>query len=374
MMLTLCLNLALALSMAITIPVYKDTVDMNYAEHIAHVAAKYNGTLDGDGHVVPISDFMNAQYYGPISLGTPEQSFNVIFDTGSSNLWIPSEKCSKCNHHKYRSEESSSYVANGKEFHIQYGRGHLTGFLSADTLSFGGVAVSNQTFAEGVEVPFIPFGLGHFDGILGLGFPSIAVDSVVPPVQNMIQQNLISEGVFAFYLPSESGQKGELSLGEIDKTKYSGALTWVPLTRQTYWQIGLDNVIVAGVSVAQNVLQGIVDTGTSLMVGPVAAVKQLAAIVGAKKMILTGEYTVECDKVSSLPPIEFVIAGQNSQLTSSQYVLNTGGKCLFGFMGMDIPNDAAWILGDVFIREFYTVFDVTNTRVGFAPVVKSAVY
>ena len=84
---------------------------------------------------------------------------------------------------------SSMYVfqANGASFEIRYGTGVLSGFHSTDLVSFDGLDIQNQTFAEAVKMSEFP--KHNFDGILGMGYDTIA--EATPPFYNMITQGLV---------------------------------------------------------------------------------------------------------------------------------------------------------------------------------------
>jgi len=327
----------------------------------------------GDQVSIPLGDYANAQYFGPLSIGTPAQSFTVLFDTGSSNLWVPSSQCGGCIFHKkYYSSQSSTYVANGTSFNITYGSGSLAGFLSEDDVTLGNTVVKGCTFAEATQEPGLAFQLGKFDGLMGLAWPRISVDGVVPVFQMGLQQNLWDQPVFSFYLGKQDGATGELLLGGIDNTKYSGSLIWIPLISETYWEVALDSMTMNGQPVTQ-VKKAVVDSGTSILAGPSAEVKALAQQVGAQPVIINpNEYTIDCSTISSLPTLTVTLNGAAFQLSGEDYVvqISQAGQtmCLFGFTGIDLPAPAGplWILGDVFMRKFYSVFDVANERVGLA--------
>lgn len=320
-----------------------------------------------EGNIV-INDYENSQYYGQISLGTPGQKFNVIFDTGSADLWVASSKCdSSCGTHaEYDSSKSSTYVANGQAFNITYGSGPVGGYESQDICTLGGLGVKSQIFAEVTNAAGLgaAYKLGKFDGILGLAFPVLSVNKVPTVFQNVWDQKLIPSNEFAFYLGNSARDFGELTLGGYDSTRFTGNLAWVPLKAATYWEITLGSLNVNGVVYGAG-NNAIVDSGTSLLTGPSDSVKAIAKAIGAKQFI-AGEYLVDC--TATLPNFDFVINGATYTLTSADYLIPDGDVCLLGMMGLDIPRPTGplWILGDIFMRKYYTVFDVANTRVGFA--------
>lgn len=109
-----------------------------------------------DESKVPLVNYMDAQYYGPIQLGTPPQEFNVIFDTGSSNTWIPSKECYSFAcllHRRFDSSKSTTFAANRTSFAIRYGTGAVEGFISEDTMRIGDLAIEGQGFGEVTKEP-----------------------------------------------------------------------------------------------------------------------------------------------------------------------------------------------------------------------------
>ena len=130
-----------------------------------------------------------------------------------------------------------------------------------------------------------------------------------------------------------------------------------------YWQIALEN-IQAG-SFSSGPTTAIVDSGTSLLTGPSMDIMKIATSVGAMPNIM-GEYTIDCGKVASIPDLEFHINGKSFVVPGKDLVIESAGTCLFAMMGMDIPEGPQWIMGDVFMRQYYTIFDYGGERVGFA--------
>ncbi|KAJ1418747.1 Saposin-like type B, region 1 [Sesbania bispinosa] len=416
--------------------------------------------------VVYLKNYLDAQYFGEIGIGSPPQSFKVVFDTGSSNLWVPSSKCIlsiACYiHSKYRSKLSSTYTKIGTPCKIPFGRGHIPGFFSQDNVKVGNIIIKDQEFAEITKEGSLEFLAIHFDGILGLGFQDVSVGQVTPVWYNMMEQGHMAQKIFSLWLNPDPMAKvgGEIVFGGIDWRHFRGDHTYVPVTQKGYWQGGC---------------AAIVDSGTSLIAGPTRVVTQINHAIGAEGYVsyeckniihnygdsiwefLTsglrpeiicvdiglcsrnrshkmndvietvvhneswsesrtresplctfcdmivfwiqvqlkqrntrekilkyvdelceklpnpvGQSFIDCNSIAAMPQITFTIGNKTFPLSPEQYILRVeegcSTVCYGGFVALDVPppQGPLWVLGDLFLGAYHTVFDYGNLRIGFA--------
>ncbi|XP_041051244.1 pepsin A-like [Carcharodon carcharias] len=346
-------------------------------KHPYNPLSKYRGPSqqDSSGSTEPLLNYLDLSYYGTISIGTPPQSFLVVFDTGSSNLWVPSGYCSSpaCrDHRKFNPQASSTFRISNKYLAIQYGTGSMTGVLGYDTVRVSNIDITHQEFGLSITEPGSFLYYAEFDGVLGLGYPNLAYGGATTVFENMMSEHLLEQPMFAFYLTRQDGESGsEVVFGGFDPNHYTGNINWVPVTVEEYWQILVDSVKVNGQVVAcENGCQAFVDTGTSLIIGPVSPIQRIQHEIGAEAQLYS-VLGVNCRNLPTMPYVTFTINGIDYHLSPDQYVLQNnynGYKyCESGFSTMALSNsEDLWILGDVFIGVYYSIFDRGNNRMGFA--------
>jgi len=243
--------------------------------------------------------------------------------------------------------------------------------LGKDVVTFGGITVKNQTFGQATQLA--PFFSGQpMDGILGLGYPQIAVDGVEPVVNTMIDQGLLKEPLFGVYMTKtdEDGEVGgSLSIGGVDSTKYEGAISYFPVTKHGYWQLAMDGVKMQNGPSFHKKYQIISDTGTSLIAGPENEIKQICETLGGKWDSRNEVYTVSRD-AKNLQDVIFIFGGKEFAVGPESYLIQLDeNTCMLGFQPSPAGGGVDWILGDVFIRDWYQIYDFGQNRVGFAKAV-----
>jgi hypothetical protein len=324
----------------------------------------------------PEYDYSDVSYVAEVTIGSPPQTFRVVMDTGSADLWVPSAQCTSqvCTQkQRYSSSSSSSYIQNGKAFSISYGTGSCSGTLAQDKVCIAQICVGNQIFGQATSLASF-FNGQPFDGICGLAFQSLSTDRNMPPVQSMITQKLLPHPWFTVWMIAETAKSdgsvgGQLTLGNYDNEHCSPTCNWVPLSVVGYYQIKLQGVRIDDASSSERYGSGeqaISDTGTSLIAGPKKDIDAICTHLKGTYDASNQIYNVPCSTRNTLPNVIFTIDGVDYPVSPQSYVIDSGsGTCMLGFQEQTTRRRVQWILGDAFIREWCQVYDMGNKRLGF---------
>uniref|UniRef100_A0A0N5A6H6 Peptidase A1 domain-containing protein n=1 Tax=Parastrongyloides trichosuri TaxID=131310 RepID=A0A0N5A6H6_PARTI len=357
-----------------------------------------------------VNDYDDAEYLSNITIGTPGQKFVVVPDTGSANLWVPDISCGKditkvcpsycynsvlcklvcksecCSDdgekdlsncltkRKFNSENSSTYISNGSKFKIQYGMGSVEGFLGVDIVTLLGdndeLPISNTAFGQ-VSLMTDDFDGSPADGILGLGFQTLAVDNIMPPIIKAINDNLLDKPIFTVFLQHEGDTEGlgriggTITFGDFDSENCNSNINYVPLSSATYWQFKIDSFSINNTKFSKK-MDAISDTGTSIIGGPKYMVELLVKEVGGTYDNLFDIYIVPCN--ATIPDAKIVINGNIYTISGKYLIDDTGfGECMFAMFGINMGGfGPQWIFGDPFINSYCQIHDVGKKRIGFS--------
>jgi len=316
-------------------------------------------------------------YFGEISVGEPRQAFSVVFDTGSGNLIVPGARCGSAACYRHRRFDQGRSPAGRRvncdgsvlgagleplEIAITFGTGRIAGRCHEDSICVGSTC-SNGTFIASHHESDHPFASFEFDGILGLALPNLAQGPGFSMMARLAKSHALRESIFSVFLSRSDNESSEITFGEVKQEHMASDIFWVPVTGTSgFWEVRIEDITLDGhrQSLCED-CRVAVDTGTSQLAGPPALVQRLARLLNVGS---------QCGNYASLPKLGFIIGGKILHLSPQDYVDSNGAKtsCELNLMTVNIPPPTGpmFIFGIPFLQKYFTVYDQTNRRVGFA--------
>ena len=313
------------------------------------------------------------QYFGKIYVGEPGQQFQVIFDTGSKDLWVPGPRCSGggCEPHtKFLPLSSTTFISpHTADKIISYGTGEVKVESATDTIRV--CDEDSGCFASAMEAKSQPVGLATrateqpfrklpFDGIFGLP-PS---GSKTDLISSMFKDATGRPHIMGFYFSKDLARPGSAAFGGIDVGHVDKAapVQWHNVTHGgREWTLELVDVAVNGERLHLCPVNGgceaLIDTGTSLVTGPS---EKIDAILSRLQ---------PCNAAGNNADVDFIFRSPDGRevpyrLRPEDYELKFPGKCSHGFGALDVGEDR-WVIGNSFLRRFYSIFDDNTKQIGF---------
>lgn len=352
------------------------------------------------------------EIFGNIFVGTPPQEFAIAFDTGSGNLMLPSKQCQSLaclSHRPYDAAQSATskdilYMeqarpltndatglaesmapkegtvpasGNRETVRISVGTGKAEGALMMDKVCMGPQenVCTRMAFVEMMSVSDDPFSLFPFDGILGLGMPGNSLSPQFNIMGQLASNKRLKTNRFAIWLamPGEVDEAGapvdsEITIGAFQEERLQTNIVWLPLVdvKNGLWEAKLNDIAVGTTKgtaklglCGESGCRAAFDSGTGVISGPTS---EIAAVLGALGI------RSDCSNYENLPLLGFMLGEHVMYIEQTEYVKKTEDGCFHQLMAIDVPPPRGPIvlLGDPFLRRYYTIYDRDSLRVGVA--------
>ncbi|KAL9711468.1 hypothetical protein Ac2012v2_004539 [Leucoagaricus gongylophorus] len=366
----------------------------NYSTALSAMTTRAHGDIRraGTAGISVINQNQDSSYLGSVGIGTPPQLFNVVLDTGSADLWVADSSCTTgCDASTplYNADQSSSNTADTQQVRITYGSGEVTGAVGSETVSMGDFQVHNQPF---IQANRISSGLvdNTLSGIMGLAFKAIASTGATPFWEALSNGGQLQTKEMSFWLNrlSDDGSApdvafgGIFTLGGTNTSLFSGDVEFInlPGSEPSFWLLSLTDITVQGNSISiatgSSAISAI-DTGTTLIGGPSAQVQAIwNAVPGAQELgsEMPGFWSFPCN---TNVRISMAFGGKSWPIDPTDMNLGAidgaGRSCVGGIFDLSLGSNIeagsgnpSWVIGDVFLKNVYSVFRADPPSVGFA--------
>lgn len=363
-----------------------------------------------------INNITGGAYYAEVSVGTPGQKVSVVLDTGSSDLWVVSYKADLCTNYRiqrewgdscdktYNPNKSSSYkVLEEDGFEIRYlDNSTAAGDYITDDLKIGGTTIKSLQMGYATKTV-------RGAGILGVGYSSNVASTQRYPnlIDQFVAQKLITTKAYSLYLNDRRSDQGNILFGGIDKDKFIGDLSILPIfmnkgqVEPIHFEVEMQSVsldltkdgkttkiISTDPSLSQTSTIAILDSGTTLSYLP----KKITEQIHNKLRVYvddmwTGLTFIDCKYLTSNPDLRlsFTFGDATISVPVWEIVLDLLGDiqselpfkmpferaCVFGIQSTDGFDEDGFnedwaLLGETFLRSAYVVYDLTHHQIGIA--------
>jgi len=353
-------------------------------------------------------------YFIDAVIGTPGQHVSMVLDTGSSDAWVVAAKADLCRspqlqqHYQqtcygtYNPAQSSSYkLLSQNTFDILYldGGGAAGDFITDDFTIAG-------TTIESLQVGYAKQ-TSRGTGILGIGFnSSVSSKQPYPNIIDQLQtQGKIATKAYSLYLNDRRTDTGSILFGGIDKGKFIGPLSVIPILKETstaiprsfeveFNSMTLDSsngTVDVSVPKSNKPFPAVLDSGSTLSYIPDEMAKKIFAELGAfTDKVATQLTLVDCDYLASEPNLTLsftfgdgaakiavpvwemvldLLAGYEALIPKEvpfKRACVLGLQSTAGFEEDRVANIDFALLGETFLRSAYVVYDLTHHQIGMA--------
>ncbi|CAH7688937.1 aspartic peptidase A1 [Phakopsora pachyrhizi] len=309
----------------------------------------------------------------PITIGTPPKQFLVSIDTGSSDLFVASDKCplDQCaKKNIYTPGKSSTSTPLKRSYSISFGDGStVKADVLSDTVSMGGISIPNigMGAVTQLSLEFQSSSGDTSDGLMGFAFPSLS-QSQTTPFFTALTASDPQQGIIGTKFVGRSVAGSELTIGGVNPASFKGQFTTLNVLAMTgkpaaFWDVAFGGASVNGKSVTLTSTIATIDTGTSIIGVPMVDAKSIYANIPGAISQGGGQFAFPC---TALPMVSMNFGGKTFAINPLDMSIGKDkqGNCIGGIVGLN--KKGVWLVGQVFLKNVYTVYDQKNFTVSFA--------